>query len=111
MNRTIGVSLGAVILAACTLLGAVDQNSSALDAVNLVRRINTEEQSKLRGGNFVPIAKLTGELQDALQAYDVHLTVSSDGRRYAVLLSDKNGRNVTFYSDEGGLIYKAEPIQ
>lgn len=111
MNRTIWASLGVVMVAACTLLGAVDQNSSALDAINLVRRINTEEQSKRGSANFVLIAELTEELKDALRAYDAHLTISPDGKRYAVLLSDRNGRNIIFYSDERGLIYKAEPIQ
>jgi hypothetical protein len=111
VNRTTRAYLGAVILAACTLLGAIDENSSATNAVNLVRRINTEEQHKRRGGAFVPIPQFTEELRDALRAYDVHLTISSDGKQYAVLLSDRNARAVTFYSDERGLIYKAEPIQ
>lgn len=111
MNRTTKVYLFAVVLATCTLLSATDENSAATNAVNLMRRINTEEQIKRRTGPFAQIPQLTEDLRDALRAYEVHLTISADGTQYAILLTDKNARTVTFYSDERGLIYKAEPLQ
>ncbi len=111
MNRDIKVCLCAVVLATCTLVGAIDEGSSPINAVNMLRRINTEEQGERTSGTFVPIPQLTEELRSALRAYDVHFTISADGKQYAVLLIDKNARTFTFYSDERGLIYKAEPIQ
>jgi hypothetical protein len=111
VNRTTKVYLCAVVLATCTLLDAIDESSSATNAVNMLRRINTEEQDKRRTGPFVQIPQLPDVLRGALRAYDVHLTVSGDGKQYAVLLTDRNASAITFYSDERGLIYRAEPIQ
>jgi hypothetical protein len=131
------VILALVFTTALTLLARTQQSSqsSPLDsrsiAVNSLRILNTAEMRHFSNVHrFATIQEFdAAELnssrsmykqemplvnasagQDAVSGFDLRITVSADGRNYAMSLKEKQRCGVSAFTDEAGVIYLAKAL-
>lgn len=100
-----------------------DAAMSTLEAVNVVRQVNTMELNfRNRHGQYANVDQLGStraeggtKLNDLkgqnLPGYSLSVVTSFDGQHYWVSLKASDTNKKSFFSDDAGLIYEASPIR
>ncbi|HKV61606.1 MAG TPA: hypothetical protein VJO16_06820 [Candidatus Acidoferrum sp.] len=76
----------------------------------LVESGSLDAAGKRFGSAWSALAFDRKAVSEPLFGYAMHFTVDAAGRNYSVALTDKSD-NVSFFTDERGLIYEAKPLQ
>ncbi len=104
--------------------GAPSEELSRIDALKLLRNINTlQAESMLKGHRYASFKDLAPRLQrlqsdlitndestSMLKNYKVFLVTAEDGKKYQISLVPSSDCGVAFFSSENGQIYEGKAI-